>query len=114
VTSIAILFFLRFFLLDINFLSNYLSYFYQVIVIWNICVTCIYFWNYEIMVSKLTWKFIFKFSVKYFNAWNDSLSMCFFKMVNICMGVFTSYLIRQEFGVETQVYNNICVISYLD
>jgi hypothetical protein len=30
------------------FLLSYLSYFYQVIVIWNICITCTYFWDSEI------------------------------------------------------------------
>jgi hypothetical protein len=35
-------------LLDINFLPSYLSYFYQIIVIWEISATFIYFWDFEI------------------------------------------------------------------
>jgi hypothetical protein len=29
-------------------LPSYLNYFYQVIITWDICVTCTYFWDYEI------------------------------------------------------------------
>jgi hypothetical protein len=46
-------------------------------------------WN---TLNKFIYIYLVKFNMKYFNAWDDGLSRVPFKVGNICMGVFTSYL----------------------
>jgi hypothetical protein len=116
---------MKYLLLDINFLPSYLSYLYQVISIWDICVTYKCFWDYENMLGKFISISLVKLSVKYFNACDESSQLrggdicmrwwccvsvfaCIFKVSNICRVVYHLFNNRFENLCDFKVGSRIC------